>query len=93
MWLSVIRQAENLHLNIAGNTFINVILESQYKDSNIHKGSLAPEELQGNKMEGEMSKGKWRGSDEHGSIEWGGRTEMLLQVIMNSIAYESISVA
>lgn len=55
----VSNKASNLLLNIAGNTFINVILESQYKDGNIHEGSLAPEDQQGKKMEGEMSEGQW----------------------------------
>lgn len=40
----IIRQATNLLLNIAVNPFIHVILESKYKDSNIYKRSLAPEE-------------------------------------------------
>lgn len=44
MWLLIIRQATNLLLNIAVNSFIHVILESKYKDSNIYKRSLAPEE-------------------------------------------------
>lgn len=59
MWLSTIRQATNLLLNIAVNTLIHVILETKYKDNNIYKRSLAPEEstYRETKWKGKCQKG------------------------------------